>query len=219
MMKIFIQASAALISLGMATVAAGQAQAAVIVVNQTLDLTQPQAGGFFQGWQGTPAFNGGFNVDIAQGDTFDFTIDFLGSQTLTLANLSFIWAFSYSGEPASDVTGTGTFSFLDSLGSAFLTSNVKTDTEGSVHFGQFFNDSDFTGGLPTSITFSGVRYNGTLDSYSNQSITTRSYDNPALLFLASPAVPEPASWVLMIAGFGLAGAAMRRRRSVRVTYA
>jgi PEP-CTERM motif len=28
------------------------------------------------------------------------------------------------------------------------------------------------------------------------------------------AVPEPASWALMIAGFGLTGAAMRRRRSV-----
>ena len=29
-----------------------------------------------------------------------------------------------------------------------------------------------------------------------------------------PGVPEPASWALMIAGFGLAGAAMRRRRAV-----
>ena len=34
------------------------------------------------------------------------------------------------------------------------------------------------------------------------------------------AVPEPASWAMMIAGFGLVGAAMRRRRvPVRVTYA
>jgi hypothetical protein len=33
-------------------------------------------------------------------------------------------------------------------------------------------------------------------------------------------VPEPANWALMIAGFGLAGAAMRRQRTkVRVTYA
>jgi PEP-CTERM motif len=32
-------------------------------------------------------------------------------------------------------------------------------------------------------------------------------------------VPEPASWALMLAGFGLTGAAMRRRQSVRVTYA
>jgi hypothetical protein len=33
------------------------------------------------------------------------------------------------------------------------------------------------------------------------------------------AVPEPASWALMIAGFGLAGAAMRRRRKVSVHFA
>jgi PEP-CTERM motif len=32
-------------------------------------------------------------------------------------------------------------------------------------------------------------------------------------------VPEPASWALMIAGFGLVGAAMRRRAAVQVTYA
>jgi hypothetical protein len=31
---------------------------------------------------------------------------------------------------------------------------------------------------------------------------------------ASGAVPEPASWALMIGGFGLAGSAMRRKRSV-----
>lgn len=35
-----------------------------------------------------------------------------------------------------------------------------------------------------------------------------------------PSVPEPASWVLMLVGFGLVGAAMRHRReTLRVTYA
>ena len=32
--------------------------------------------------------------------------------------------------------------------------------------------------------------------------------------ITAPGVPEPASWALMIAGFGLAGAALRRRRTV-----
>lgn len=32
-------------------------------------------------------------------------------------------------------------------------------------------------------------------------------------------VPEPAAWAMMIAGFGLVGAAQRRRRSVEITYA
>jgi hypothetical protein len=33
------------------------------------------------------------------------------------------------------------------------------------------------------------------------------------------AVPEPASWAMMIGGFGLLGAAARRRRSIQVTFA
>lgn len=32
------------------------------------------------------------------------------------------------------------------------------------------------------------------------------------------AVPEPAAWVLMIAGFGLVGAAQRRRRTIRLSF-
>lgn len=32
------------------------------------------------------------------------------------------------------------------------------------------------------------------------------------------AVPEPATWAMMIAGFGMAGAAMRRRRQVAVSF-
>jgi hypothetical protein len=35
-------------------------------------------------------------------------------------------------------------------------------------------------------------------------------------FTTAGAVPEPANWALMIAGFGLTGAAMRRRRSTTV---
>jgi hypothetical protein len=33
------------------------------------------------------------------------------------------------------------------------------------------------------------------------------------------AVPEPATWAMLIAGFGFVGAAARRRRNVAVTYA
>jgi len=41
-----------------------------------------------------------------------------------------------------------------------------------------------------------------------------------VLRVESPAVPEPATWMMMIAGFAMVGRAMRRRRPVaRVTYA
>lgn len=37
--------------------------------------------------------------------------------------------------------------------------------------------------------------------------------------IASSAVPEPATWAMMLAGFGMVGLAMRRHRNVRVAYA
>lgn len=41
----------------------------------------------------------------------------------------------------------------------------------------------------------------------------RDSDAPAGLVFASPGVPEPSTWALMLAGFGLTGYALRRRRS------
>ncbi len=34
-----------------------------------------------------------------------------------------------------------------------------------------------------------------------------------------PAVPEPASWAMMVGGFGLIGGALRYRRKTTVTFA
>jgi PEP-CTERM motif len=48
----------------------------------------------------------------------------------------------------------------------------------------------------------------------------RTYSNdgrPSISAVA--AVPEPATWAMMLAGFGVVGFALRRRQSVRVTYA
>ncbi len=66
--------------------------------------------------------------------------------------------------------------------------------------------------------FSGPAWNtGTLelfywDSFSEDNAGSITFD------ISTAAVPEPASWALMIMGFGLVGAGMRRRR-IAVTYA
>ena len=49
-----------------------------------------------------------------------------------------------------------------------------------------------------------VRANGVTDTYGFFTITVST---------PSGAVPEPGAWALMIAGFGLAGAALRKRRA------
>ncbi len=195
------------------------ASASIITVNQTLDLTQPQStpGPGFQGWQNQPAFNGGYTAVISEGDTFDFTIDFLGSQALTANNLSFVWAFSYAADSnLVQTTGTGTFSFLDANGSALLTSNPTTTTEGDVHFGQQFNSANFTSGIPSSFTFWGVRYTGTVDDYDLPNLFTRDYTEPAFYFNADSIsiTPEPSS-LLVWGSLVVVGLTCNRRRLAR----
>lgn len=195
---------------------AGGASATTVVVNQTLDLAQ--AGFTTPGFTYAPssAFSPGFSVQLAVGDTFDFTIDFMGTQALTLINASQLWAYAYANQ-SSDVTGTGQLSLLDGTGAALLTSDLKTDTEGVVHFGQYFNSSDFAGGLPATLTFSGVRYVGTVDAYAEPGLTVRTHDSASFSFTADAhlvsGVPEPESVLLMLAGLG--GLALHALRHAR----
>jgi hypothetical protein len=53
-------------------------------------------------------------------------------------------------------------------------------------------------------------------------VTTESFLIDNIVFetgIIPGSVPEPATWLMMIAGFGLVGLAMRRRARMRVTYA
>jgi len=199
------------------------ASAATAVVNVTMDLTQS---GFaptgFTYAQGSPSFSPStISVDLAEGDTLDFTIDFLGLQQLTLTNPNMIWGLIYATS-SSNVTGTGTLSLLDTGGNVILASGPKTDTEGAVHFGQYFYGPDFAGGLPSSLTFGGLHYVGTVDDYVDPATTSRTYtvaglviDSGANSYSVAAGVPEPAAWTVMLLGMVGLGAALRsaRRRS------
>lgn len=63
----------------------------------------------------------------------------------------------------------------------------------------------------TTVTFLNPRTNGSNDSFT--------VDNLAFSAAApvAAAVPEPASWAMMIGGFGMVGGAARRRRAQRTT--
>ncbi len=204
--------TAGLIFSGAVGTAVAGVSSAPVVVAVTLDLTRANfepTGFTYVG--NNAAFSPPFQVDLAIGDTFDFTIRFLGSQTLTLQNPSQVWALAYANSSA-QVTGTGQLHLLGADGLPFLSSNSKTDTEGEVHFGQSFYDADFSGGLPASLTFSGLRYIGTVDAYTanpaNPVVLSRTYNAAELVFTADAhviSIPEPATWGLMLAGIGVVG--------------
>jgi hypothetical protein len=59
----------------------------------------------------------------------------------------------------------------------------------------------------------GINYNGKVNWYPSTFFANGNFNYAPLTLPTAPGgVPEPASWALMIAGFGLTGAAMRRRR-------
>jgi hypothetical protein len=197
-------------------VAALPAVAAVRSIGVTLDVRDIHApfGGFTGGAEGTPPFQPGFGVDIAEGDTFDFTIDFSGAQTITLVNPTLLWALSFT-DTGSNVVATGSLTLLDAQGLPLYTSAVKTDEEGAAHLGQVFNlPGDFPSALPASLTIGGLHYVGTVVDYVVPGITTRHYGSPGFDFFADSfsvtvPVPEPAPAALLLAG--LAALALRRR--------
>jgi hypothetical protein len=185
------------------------------VVEVTLDTSFIQRGSNPDEFTGnaTGGFSPPFSVDLAAGDTLDMTIDFAGSQTLTIDGLDTIWAFSFANLE-SDVDGNGRFQFLGADGSVLLESLQKSSVEGAVHFGQSFFADDFQN-LPNRITFSGVRYVGTVVSYLDPGVASRTYDAPGFAFDAvsfTTAVPEPGTWALMLVGAGVLAATARRRR-------
>ncbi len=127
-------------------------------------------------------------------------------------------AYNAYGDPGSISVAAGTFTFngadftaawmnglqltLTGLaGGSTLYSTVLTlDTSGPLHFTTNWSGID-------TLTFStagGTRgpYDGGGEHFAMDNLTIN----------AAGGVPEPATWAMMIAGFGLAGATLRRRR-------
>jgi len=196
----------------LACCAAGPARAATVAVTETLDLAQVTAGAGSLAALGPPEFEAGPAFTLAEGDALSLTVDFAGAQSVTLVNASLAWAYAFSTTTESDVLQAGTISFLDARGGVIASSAVKTDVEGTVHVGQVFSGVDLAG-LPSTLTFFGVRYDGTLLDYLNPAVTQGTYAVPGLSLGGDSimlAVPEPATGLLLPAG--LAGLAAIGRR-------
>ena len=122
-----------------------------------------------------------------------------------------------------------TFTFnLASMGMLGATiSSIAIDAASDIDFTSVtFNGIEFTNVASDGYEFRALRSAPALAGMQTLTVSGTSGGNAAysgtLAFAAATAaVPEPATWALMIGGFGIAGGALRRRQrqTVRVAYA
>lgn len=121
----------------------------------------------------------------------------LGSVTMAAADLALtdVYTFDFAAQGIEIVAGQ-TYTFSQSadpcVGNACTTFNNQTNLQGGLTSG------GYAGGALT------ISSDGMFSSPDNADLNFRTFVNVA-------AVPEPASWAMMLAGFGVAGAALRRR--------
>jgi PEP-CTERM motif len=91
--------------------------------------------------------------------------------------------------------------------------NLYEVSGGGGSFSLKFNGTTvFSGAAPLNFPSPQLLLLGDGSSTANANVFIRSYS-------FTTDVPEPASWALMLAGFGLVGSAMRRRQAVKASYA
>jgi len=99
-----------------------------------------------------------------------------------------------------------------------------------LEFGAFDDSSYFSGQSNSLLGYDGISNVGVtpIDYFSGINAPFSTDMGPVLITGASNgtfsaavsgAVPEPATWAMMIAGFGMTGAALRRRQTVKVSFA
>jgi hypothetical protein len=133
---------------------------------------------------GDMSFNSG-NISVASGETIVIAI----------------------GNESSNVGGFGPGGvFMGFMGSGAYTGVSLGASDADVHSGVFRTDP--ITGLPID---SWVLEGSTSSGGDTGDAFEVSAADGHLLFASGPGVPEPATWALMIGGFGLAGLALRRR--------
>ncbi len=176
---------------------------------------------------GTPTVISGLNSQITYklssvsrgGKVWTFTYDITNTSTINSRISSF--GFDVSGQNPDDVDSTGTYRYANAPGGNIPNGIGKTDvcfkavSQGTCGGG---GNGGLTKGLSGSGTFS-LEFDdrrSTLDFtdlYVRYQSVSGPYDSASGVPSAISAVPEPATWAMMITGFGLAGVAVRRRRT------
>lgn len=175
-------------------------------------------------------------LTVAEGDTVDLTYSFLNGARIRLDGPDVVR--TSIGQDATTYAG-GTLATVGTLATIDVTSVVTLVDSGLTPFnlsrtscctmiGSGLLASDFIGGTGAGVTFSAIRSVITVGSHTKLNpgiggpVTSRQYQKASLYIdngftvlpgVSSP-VPDPATWLMMVAGFGIVGATTRRRRTL-----
>ncbi len=170
-----------------------------VVESGSVDLT---TSGSFWG----PAEDGDYSMDINgwSAGRISQSFDTVMGQTY---NVSFAYSRNVAGAP------DPALAFVSAGGQTFDVSAANTSTFGYGHHMQWLTGAfSFVGtGSPTTLTLGAVTGGNGGVFFDSVSVQTVRSGAP----LQVVGVPEPAAWALMIGGFGMTGAILRRRRMVR----
>jgi len=168
--------------IGLAATSSTHAQSATIFVNQVFDPSE-----LHTYWTNQKPIT---PISLGPGDTLIYTVSFKDRQRVKISDATLLWPFLLSS--SADTLETAQSLTFYGIGSAY------------------FEDLWRRGSGP--ISFSSLRQKATVNS--SVSGGPRIYDEAAFYYDGnlSGAVPEPTSWGMLMAGFGLAGGTLRRQR-------
>lgn len=156
-----------------------------------------------------------FNGDTTSGLTYNRPLS--GRPPVALSNVGTAVRYQVTDFT---VSVSGNYNFLNSAAyDAYLGVYSNAFNPGSPLVNALAYDDDAGPGTDSQILalglLTGVSYFAVSSGFANDHFGafTLTIDGPGLA--SSGAVPEPATWALMIGGFGMAGGMLRRRNAVR----
>jgi hypothetical protein len=216
-----ILAATALLTTSMVTASA--ASAAAVVFGQTVDLTKAtitSSNVTASGTAFTPTLSNSNELTISNGDSVDYTVTFAPGQALTLTGVFGLFQIGLISPNNIGITGnsSSTLRLFDTSGTTIATILVNgfTSTQPNI-VGDTFGNL----GVPISGTLGGFEFinpditlTGTNQPLNGQ-VLSIGITGGSFQLTSVAAVPEPATWAMMLVGFFGIGATLRHQRRRR----
>jgi hypothetical protein len=205
--------------------------ASAVVITQTFDVTTPgttETSSSFISFNNTgfvPTINNASPVPLTNGDSLDLKISFLPGQAVQFTNVlgNFQIGLVVSDSASPTLNPASTLTLRDTGGNVIKTFSANIGFNQAT--GNVVGDDFFTVGVPLSGNVGSLEYinpsisgltgtkNFTADTIALQA-SAGSFQVLTGLPVVGTAVPEPAAWAMLLAGFGGIGAMLRRRRTL-----